>query len=371
MGALVFNGGPQVVAPVGVVFEIINAKQSGAQGMQWSFEINGGQAIASRRYTNTLRVFTNSPFVGPIQIQQAVLGIGAVQGSYYRFPLPELLGSNLTPTTPTEIDTGSFCQSIDIAQDAEDARQWLVTLNYGTYNINHELGNSNVQNGSVDPLEMAPEVHWSAAKYQVGYPMDLNGIPFINTAGDPLEDPPQTEESRQVLNFVRNEAQYVEAWAQKYRDSVNSDVFLGYQPNQVKCRDIQGKRIFSTDYSYYWEVSYEFEFRIGSPTTPTTDVGDVDTIGETTFNPSTITTGWYELVLNQGLRALTTPNDTTTIHQVTIDGSLVTSPVPLQADGTYQKLTSKIDPYYLQFVLYPAQPFAFLNIPQSVLTQTS
>ncbi len=365
----VFLGGPVVTNPQGTVFQIINAKEVGAQGMHWSFVDKGGWFLPDRKYTNTLRVFTTSPLVGPIQVQQAVLGIGAVQGAYYRFPLPELVGGAISLTTPTEQDTGSFCQSMEIAQDAEDSRQWKVVLQYSSYDIFHELGGSNVQNGSINPIEMAPEVHWSSAKFEVSNVLDINGIPFINTAGDPLENPPKTEETRQVLLFTRNESDYQEQWAQQFRDSVNGTVFLGYQPNQVKCKDIQGKRIYSTDYGYYWQVSYEFEFRIGYTTMVTAAEGDVDTIGEGFFNPSTTTTGWYAVVLNAGLRQLV--GGTGSPKQITIDGSLVTAPVPLQQNGAYVPLTTAgTDPFYLQFVLYPAQDFSLLNIPNNVLTQT-
>ncbi len=361
---LIFLGGPSVPNPVGQVVKIVNAKQPSANALHWTFENVQGAFTASRRYTNTLHVITNSPFVGPLQVRDAILGTGGVQGATYRFPLPELNGSG-GPSVPTEIDTGSFCQSIEIVQQAEDGMQYLVTLQYSPFDVGHELGNSQVQNGSVNPIEMAPEVHWSSAKYEVNYPMDVNGIPFTNTAGDPFDPPPKTEETRQVLMFVRNDQQYVEAWAQQYRDSVNADVFLGYQPNQVKCRDIQGKRIYTADYGYYWQVSYEFEFRIGTTVTVTAAEGGIDAIAGAGSAPATVTTGWYANINNTGLRQLV--GGMGTPQQITIDGALITSPVCLQQDGSYAPGS---DPYFVQFVLYPAQIFANLNIPNDVLTQS-
>lgn len=363
MGQLVYLGGPTVGNPVGAVTKIVNAKQQGATGMHWSFEPQGGFYVANRRYTNTLRVITNSQYVGSIQVQQAVLGIGAVQGATYRFPLPELNGDAGLPAVPCETDTGSFCQSIEIAQDQEDGKQWLITIQYASLDINHEMGNSQTQNGTVNPLEAAPKVHWSSAKYLVNYPLDVNGLPFINTVGDPLEDPPQTEETRQVLHFARNEEDYNDSWAQQFRDTVNSDTFLGWNPGQAKCRDIQGERQYSTDFGYYWEVSYEFEFRIGS----TIVVDQTDNFGAPIGTASN-TTGWTERVLNSGLRQLA--GGTGAPQQILIDGALVTSPVPLQQNGVYTPITATVPPYYLDFTLYPSSPFAQLNIPQNVLTQS-
>ena len=192
---LTFLGGPSVVAPIGSILSIVNAKQSGAQGMNWAFEQQSGWFQAQRKYVNTLRVITNSPYVGPIQIQQFILGIGCVQGATYRFPLPEYNNPELmVGVAATEVDTGSFCQTITVAQDGEDGKQWLVTLNYSSFSVNHEYGSSEVQNGSINPLESAAEAHWSSAKYEVFYPTDLNGKPYVNAAGDPLENPPPTEE---------------------------------------------------------------------------------------------------------------------------------------------------------------------------------
>jgi len=348
---LIFLLGPSVPNPVGAVVKIVNAKQAGAQGMDWSFESMSGWYQAQRKYVNTLRVITNSQYVGPIQVQQAILGLGCVQGATYRFPLPELNNSDGgTPTTPTEIDTGSFAQSISIHQDQDDAKQWLVVISYSSYDINHEWGNSNVANGSINPLETAPEVHWTSAKYEAYYTMDVNGLPYRNTVGDPFDPVPPTEETRQVLSFVRNESEYNETWAQAYRDSVNSDTFLGYAPNQVKCKDIQGQRIYGPDYGYYWRVSYEFEFRVGYPLVPN--------------NPDQGTTGWTTLILNAGLRQF--PGGVGAKAQITLNGALVTSPVPLTQAGAV--LPDGGTPYYLQFNQYSPMPFAFLNIPQNAFT---
>ncbi len=340
---LIFLGGPSLVSPAGTVTEIRNVKERGALEMHWSFEQQDGWYQASRRYTNTLRVFTSKDLVGPIQIQQAVLGIGAVQGSYYRFPLNEYVNGAVQTATICEQDTASFAQSIDIDQESEDARQWLVKINYGPYSINHQFGSSNVQEGSINPTESYPEVHWSSAKYEVHYATDQTGNPYVNTVGDPLENVPPTEETRTVLQFTRNEAQYQESWASQYRDAVNSDSFLGYLPNTVKCKDIQGQKVYSADYGNYWRVSYEFEFRIGFPKADGT------------------TTGWTTQILNAGLRQ----NVNGVAAQITLNGALITSPVALQQDGTYQPTA---DPFYLDFVQYGAMPFSFLNIPVDVLT---
>ena len=128
-------------------------------------------------------------------------------GDVYRFPLAA--GSS------SENDTGSFLQSIELDQDSEDGLQWIATLSYDHFDIAHEQGNSLVAYGVFDPLELVPVIEWSENKYerhktQDETPTSAAGVtpvtapqPYINTAGDPLEDPPKTEETRPLLKYSR------------------------------------------------------------------------------------------------------------------------------------------------------------------------
>jgi hypothetical protein len=346
---------PKVVASAGTIVSCVNAKPPGPS-MRWSYEQQGGWWIGARRYKLCLLITTSSPLVGPIAIQNYLAGIAAIQGSTYQFPLPELNSPNL-PGPITETDTGSFLQDVNIDQAADDqsGRLWLVTLNYGPFDINHELGTSQQQNGSNNPIESAPQVKWSGAKYEVSYPQDVNGQPFLNTVGDPLENPPKREESRQQLSYIANSPTYDDNWAQAYRDAVNGDVFLGFAPNQVKCKNIEGDRQYTADYGYYWRVSFEFEFRVQTFT---------DSSGNQTIY------GFEDLVLNAGLRQLNTNGALT---QIIVNGIPVTNPVPLTKAGLPLNFTwsqnNNPNPYFLVFMQYRQQTFANLNINQAILTQ--
>lgn len=342
--------------------------------MSWSYDNQGGVIRANRSYTNTLRVFTNSPFVGPIQIQQALVGIGAVQGTFYRFPLPEFNapgagpGDYTFPASATEFDTGSFLHTMDIRQETEDARQWLCTFSYGPLDLVHEVGDPAA--GTANPLQMAPKVKWTPVVKEVSYPSDINGVPYTNSASDPLENAPKREQSDQTLTFTRNESTYNEVWAQKYRQSLNANDFLGFAPKQAKCKSIVGERQYDADWGYYWVVDYEFEFRrieIKQPTTydPLTGVPD-DSSGATSVF------GWEELVLDAGFRQL---DSTGKLSQIMLNGVPVTSPVPLAGDGKALYIETDPDvagppPVYLVFDQYPMLDFDFLNIPQDLLTQS-
>lgn len=355
MGLLQLLNFPSLGTTVGLITRIVNAKEAGAQGMTWSYSNQGGIVSNGRSYTNTLLVETNSPFVGPIQIQQELLSIGCLQGASYRFPLPEYNGSVSTPTTPTEQDTGSFLHTINIKQDAEDAMSWKVTFEYGPFDINHESGAENTSIGVVDPLQQFPDAKWAPAIFEEYYPQDANGLPFLNIVGDPIEDPPKRTVSRQTFSFTRNEANYNDAYAANFRQTVNKSTFLGFAPNQVKCSSIDGERIYQADWGVYWRVNYQFEMKVAKFKDP---------------NDGSVTTyGWEDLVLNAGFRKRNTDG---TIVPILVNGQPISSPMGLTADGipinSTWALNNNPSPRYLVFMQYSSSEFGDLNIPDTVFT---
>lgn len=370
---LILLTGPELGDTVGEILSVTNVQKSGSQGLVWAYEQQGGIMTNTRRYTNTLRVVTSSALVGPIQIQQFLIGIGAVQGVTYRFPLPEynrVVNANTPalPPNPTEIDTGSFLSTLTFAQETEDGCQWLCTFNYGPFNVGHEVGTTDAASGASNPIESVPEVDWSHEIHETAYVQDVNGLPFRNTVGDPLENPPKREESRQTLSFTRNEATYNETYAQQYVLKTNSDTFLGFAPNQARIKSITGKRTYSTDYGFYWRVSYVFEFRVLAFIFPAT----FDPIDELAGGSDsiTITYGFEELVLNEGFRQVGADGK---IAPILVGGQPISAPMALDEGGS--PINNDVDlngqleePFYLIFNNYSQIPFADLNIPTDVLT---
>jgi hypothetical protein len=373
VGSLFLISFPSLGDVVGDIKSITNAMEPGSRSMTWAYENQGGVIRGTRSYVQKARVITTNAFVGPIQIQQTLLGTGIIQGTFYSHPLPEINNTDPNagnlPTTPTEFDTGSFLHTLNIEQDSEDAKQWLCTFSYGPYDINHEQGAQNQAFGSNNPLEKAPEAQWSAPVIETSYPTDANGIPWINTAGDMLENPPKRDEARQTLSFVRNEQNYNENYAQQFRQTVNQDNFLGFPPGCAKVKTITGKRIYTADYGYYWEVSYEFEFRVVTISVPET----YDPITQLPIGTGTTTTyGFQDLVINAGYRQLVNGVKS----QILIDGVPASVPVALDANGVPfgpdhsdgDTDASQNEVFWLVFQQYPSTTFANLNIPTNVLT---
>jgi hypothetical protein len=322
---------PSVLTPGAI--EAFDDYEAGAHSGSWSI----GDDRCNRAYTLVLKVFTSDKMVGPVQIMSS---LNITLGQTYQFPA--------TGGSPTENDTGSFLQSIRCDLDSEDGLQWKVTLEYGPLDVNHQLGTSVINQGLINPTERYPEVYWSKAKYDHYKPYDETPeaddgpLPYVNTVGDPLLNPPKTEETRPTLKFIRNESTYNDAYASQFKDAVNADEFLGYPPNTAKCSDISGERIYDPDWGNYFRVTYEFEFR-----------DDDDGKGYTLE------------ILNAGYRQLVNGTGSP-VNVVDANGQTVTDAVPLQQNGAYVPGTNST-PYYIPFQEFPAVEFSDLNIPDDVL----
>ncbi len=306
----------------------------------------------SRQYTQTIRVITTYAAVLPLNIVNYLQSIGIVLGAHYVAPIAALSGA-------TEQDTGSFLQQIRVELETEDGLSWIVTLTYGPFDIWHELGNSNVQFMSFDPTDFPAVVKWSTNKYHRSYVADVNGIPFTNTAGDPLENPPQREESTQGLRIILWFATYEEPFAQSFRDTINKNNFLGFTANTVKCKDVDGERIYTADYGYVWRVTFDFEIRV---------------IVLTAMGQPQLNFGWEDLVLNAGFRAFGPGGGP--LAPIIIGGQPVTSPQLLNPNGTafipgnvqdVINLNGNAN-FYLVFQNYRISDFDLLNIPDDILT---
>jgi hypothetical protein len=317
--------------PVGTILKVENVRE-GATKSKWGWQ--GG-----RNYTTKLKVQTSSQYVGAIQVIQSV---APRYGAFYRWPLVEFGGDPL-PLLPVEQDTGSFLQSIECDPDGDDGVQWIVTLEYTPFDVEHEVGEQDPDGNAIDPTTKRPDVSWGFASSDKSMPMDESDPPqpYINTANDPLEDPPQGEEGRPILTISRAEWTYDVDWTKQFVNHVNEDDFLGFEANTVKCRDIPAKLVYDADWGNYWEVTYEFEIR-----------NDEDG------------NGWDELVVNEGYRKLDASGNKVVIM---ISEAPASSPQLLTKDGK-DTIDDGGVPYLLRFKRFKRAKFANLKIPDDILT---
>jgi len=275
---------------------------------------------------------------------RAVLrGLGLRNGDFYRFPLT---------TTAVEWDYASFIQSMDCSEEAEDGKQWKVTLQYGPFDWTSQGGATTeaASDGRFDPFAVPPKVHWGSNKFERFCIKDALGNPITNTVNDPFDPPLKRDDSRPLLTITRNEPSFDASLAQTFKDHVNAGPFLGYDPNTVKCHDITADKVYHADYGYYAEVTYEFEIR----------EYQIDASGNILVN------GWFETVLNAGLRQIDINGNPA---QIMINNTPVTSPVMLTTGGRYVGAAGQ--PHYIDFQIYPSADFDKLNIDKDILNYKS
>ncbi len=89
---------------------------------------------------------------------------------------------------------------------------------------------------------------------------DFQGLPVVNSAGQPFDEPAEEEVELEVMVFHKRFAtiQEIRALNRKFRRKLNSDTFAGYPPGHCRCLPIRaGKRQEENGYRFY-----EATFRI-------------------------------------------------------------------------------------------------------------
>jgi len=324
--------GPSVVMP-GTLLSRVEDYGPGSTNGEWSVSNDR----IDRTYSTRIKVELRTQYVGPAQV---IAFTGVKIGDTYKFPL--------YASSPTEIDTGSFVQSIKSSRNSEHdpsgGVQWIVDVEYGPFDVIYWLGSAYLSTGQVDPTAQVSRVFWESAKYKVSRPYDFSDTPkyYVNSINDPLVDPPQFEETRPVLIIERWEATYNPAYATSFQDTVNGGVFLNCPPNTVKCRDIKGEEYYDPDWGNFWKTRAEFEFR-------------VDAKGD----------GFKQLITNMGYKYK--DSNGKIVNAVDEQGQQVTDAVLLNKDGT--RLASTANPYLLEFVEFPPSDFDQLNIPDNIFNR--
>ncbi len=301
------------------VISINEIMEEGSRGATWDID-------SGRKYQRKFRVITDSQFDGPVVVGTAV---GAKYGDQYAVPTNEL-----------EYDPNAYCVGIDSQQDGNDGTMWIVTLTYGWYSATFAGGGKD-QN----PLEMPIEVSWSLRDHELVLDIDANGVPVLNTAGDPYDPPLVIDDPRLCMTVVRNEPTFNLSYVLQYRNAVNSDPFAGFNPLYCKVLNIASRSQWHQDAGWYYQTTYDFEFL--SP-----KVGD----GGNGYRPQ---------VLSQGMRAISAVSGK--IYHITLKGVPVNQPMLLDQNG-YFNVTNRPKPYWQVFQAYPELPFAVFGFDPQALT---
>lgn len=332
--------------------------------------------IYKREYTKTFRVRVADPRVGPETVCRAP-GIPAPYTPY-------------ASAGNFEYDLSAVVVGLEAAKEVEtDWQNWIVTVKYST-----ELGNvksdfgfpSKKDGGTANHPELEPPVlDWDFEVVKEAMPTDLNGRPFINSAGDLYEPAPQIDVARPVLHLQRNQLDFSPVKAQQFAFALNNKMFLGQYPYTAQCYPPKAtqKQLGGL---IYWRVTYKIRFKNLIPIkqwsekkgmfVPVDRKQDEQTfLNNITWstgylgNPWTLTPGktWLVELLDAGYNEYRDlnqekfggpPGNRTPVPIVAPSGGKPSKPVLLNGDGAKLGIRKKnglaaVVPVYNQFWCYP------------------
>jgi hypothetical protein len=207
-----------------------------------------------------------------------------------------------------------------------------------------------MQSADANPLNKIPDVRFSFVTVQ--RPLDIDfvtGKPVVNSAGTKFDPPITYDESVLLLTFTRNEAVFNVGLAAQYKDSVNSDVFLGFPAGYVKLTNIGAVRAFENNQLYY-KTTYEFQIRYPDPNF-LLQQPDGTKVG----------LDWQPTVQDMGFQ------DKNGVHIRPDPNKLDKTPVPWPLNGSGMPLSpaaaqNPVNWWYRRFNAYRSLPFRPLNI---------
>ncbi len=219
---------------------IVSVKHAYA-GITGQFSLEG-----VREYTKEFTVRTDSDSTGAREVANAS-GLPR-KGDVYFFG--------------GETDIGALCWNVDPQQDSENQRVWRVTCRFSN-DIKGSMGTPLGGDPRYDvenPLDAPPEVVWSSWSETEIVTRDRQGIPILNTAGQPFSPPLIRMRKRRMVTITRNEAFFPVGIDQEYTDTINADVFYGWPPKTARIDDITASAHFAQA-MLYWKVRYVIQFK--------------------------------------------------------------------------------------------------------------
>lgn len=138
----------------------------------------------------------------------------------------------------------------DAKRDPVNPLLWYVTVTYSTAKDQQERGTFN-------PEDRPIEVNFSFQRQTKVAHQEANGDPITTSAGERFNPLPEMDDTRFVMTMSRNLVTFNPDTAMRYKDTVNSDQFQGFEPGVVKLASLNSKLIFENNLTY-WRVDFEF-----------------------------------------------------------------------------------------------------------------
>ncbi len=289
----------------------------------------------SREYSRTYIVQTTS------QLDDAQVVRNAVGIPRLFFPW---VGAN------GDADSTAVCTEIEAAQ-GDSPYIWHVTCQFST-NVGDSKDQNSDKNGQdKNPLAKNPRIRFShvmrqkIAEYERDVDITNDPANLVHTFKgvvpsnkvEPFDPPVMFDEAIPVLTITRNEDNINSAVVTQFVNTVNKDMFFGFQAGQCKIQNITISTEMEDFNVKYREVEYEIHIH---PETWTVFVMDVGT------------KYWTNDIGGAGtaLKGAEDPSG---------------QPTRVLLNGKGGKLNDGDKPKFLSFKVYRETTFAALNLPQS------
>lgn len=213
----------------------------------------GSIDLNAREYSIVYKVGTDDRADGPSTVRIA-------------FGIPSI-GDVYAPGN--DIDNAAVVISKEVEQ-GDSPWEWLVTVKYST-----DIGDKQLQNleQQIDnPLLIPPEVTFGFQERRILIPGSFNnpiGPPssggweagIFAPNGELFDPQPEADYADPVLSVKKNVQTIDYATLMKLANCVNSDLFQGAEPRQLRIKPPTANRKFHKSIGYYWELAYSLVYR--------------------------------------------------------------------------------------------------------------
>lgn len=188
------------------------------------------------------------------------------------------------------------------------------------------------------PLLAPPKIDWDDVETEEEVEEDWDGFAIRTVNGEqykgfrrPIAD--------QTVTVRRNFALFNPYVQARYRQSVNSDTFLGWPPGTARIVKFSASNVIDKTLGY-WEVTCTIQFRYPYKTTPDK--------------------AWYKRVIHEGLWERVGSGANARIRIAQVEGKDVTKPILLDANG--YRLPDGALAVFLEFKIFDTLPFNALGL---------
>ena len=204
---------------------------------------------------------------------------GAINSAYQVFTTYDatLLDVLQAPGIPTAGSSYSPDFPFVYAEQAKPRRispiYWIVDVSYsGEVSFasgEGDGGNQDQGNRPQSPLLTPAVIDWDDVEVELEIDQDYNGNPIVTANGEPINGVRRLF-ADQTVTIQKNMLVFNPFVQARYRQSVNSDPFLGWPPGTAKMQKFQAKSVRSSEVrgGGYWQVTAVIQFRYPYRTTP-------------------------------------------------------------------------------------------------------